>query len=86
MEDGINSVYNFFNDWFINKCLWSSENSIKETASSIKKFYECMSEKKHINNEDYKMLCKIIKEHMTEFINSYIEIYDYEEDEWEEFI
>lgn len=45
MEDGINSVYNFFNDWFINKCLWSSENSIKETASSIKKFYECMSEK-----------------------------------------
>ena len=86
MEDGVNMVYSFLNDWFIRKCLWSSVTSLKETAASIKKFYQCMSEKGYIRNEDYKSLCRKIKVHMDEFIDTFIKYDEYEGEEWEEFI
>ena len=86
MEDGVRKVYSFLNDWFIRKCLWSSITSIKETAASIKKFYQCMNELEYIKNEDYKFLCQEIKNHMPEFIESFIEYDQYEGEEWEEFI
>ena len=86
MEDGVRKVYSFLNDWFIRKCLWSSITSIKETAASIKKFYQCMNELEYIKNEDYKFLCQEIKNHMPEFIESFIEYDQYEDEEWEEFI
>ena len=82
MEDGISSAYSFLNDWFIRKCAWSSVTSIKETAASIKKFYQCMSEKGYVSSEDYKFLCRMIKDNMDNFIDSFME---YEEG-WEEFI
>ncbi len=70
MEDGINEVYSFLNDWFIHKCMWASETSIKENASSIKKFYQCMSEKGYISEENYKDLCYELKENMDIFLDS----------------
>lgn len=48
MEEGVSDIDIFLGDWFIRKCMWSSKNSIKETASSIKKFYQCMSEYEYI--------------------------------------
>ena len=84
MEDGVSMIYSFLNDWFIRKCTWSSVSSIKETAASIKKFYQCMSEKNYIKSENYKFLCQEIKDHMDKFIDSFIE-YECEE-EWEDFI
>lgn len=85
MEKGVTEAYVFFNDWFIRKCLWSSENSLKETASSIKKFYKCMCELGYISNEDYEFLNTSISNNMDEFYTSLIEINDYEGEEWEEF-
>ena len=82
MKDGISKVYSFLNDWFIRKCSWSSVTSIKETAASIKKFYQCMSEKGYVSSEDYKFLCRMIKDNMDNFIDSLMEY----EGEWEEFI
>ena len=70
MEDGIGMVCGFLDDWFIRKCLWSSEYSIKEMAASIKKFYLCMSEFNIIKSEDYKFLCQEIKDNMSIFIQS----------------
>lgn len=64
MEDGINEVDNFLGDFFIRKCMWSSESSIKEFATSIKKFYKCMLENKHIDEKSYTFLCDEIKESM----------------------
>ena len=29
MEDGTALVYDFLSDWFIRKCMWSSESSLK---------------------------------------------------------
>ena len=83
MEDGIYSINGFLGGWFIEKCLWSSKNSLKETASSIKKFYECMSEKGCIKKNDYKELCNIIKDNM----DSYLEEMDaLDEEYYEDFI
>ena len=41
-EEVNNEVDLFFRDFFIRKCMWSSPNSIKETAASFKKFYKSM--------------------------------------------
>ena len=68
MEVGVYSVHGFLDEWFIEKCLWSSRNSLKETAASIKKFYECMSEKEHVKKDDYKSLCREIKDNMDEYL------------------
>ena len=68
MEDGVYSVHGFLDGWFIEKCLWSSRNSLKETAASIKKFYECMSEKEYITKDAYRLLCREIKDNMDEYL------------------
>lgn len=68
MEDGVHYVHGFLDGWFIEKCLWSSRNSLKATAASIKKFYQCMSEKGYVNENDYKELSSFIKENMDEFL------------------
>lgn len=69
MEEGYYLVYDFLDGWFIEKCLWASKNSLKETATSIKKYYECMCEKGYIKTEEYKQLCKEIKDNMDNFLN-----------------
>ena len=69
MEDGAHMVYSFLGGWFIEKCLWATKSSIKETAASIKKFYQCMSEKKYISDKDYKSLCDELKNGMDDFLD-----------------
>lgn len=61
MEDGIPEILEYLGDWFIRKSSWASTYAIKENASSIKKFNQCMSEKGHIPEKDYKLLCEIKK-------------------------
>ena len=82
MEEGISSVYTFLGDWFIRKCLWSSKTSIKETAARIKKFYKCMNELGHIDNEQYNFVSFVIKENMDEFLAA-LEEYEDEDDMWD---
>lgn len=67
-EEGMNQIYSFLNGWFIEKCLWSSRNSLKETAASIKKFYQYMSENNYVSSEDYKDMCILIKDNMNDFL------------------
>ena len=68
VEDGMSSVHSFLDGWFIEKCLWASKNSLKETAASIKKFYQFMSENNYVNVDDYIDMCSFIKENMDEFL------------------
>lgn len=49
--------------------------SLKEIGASIKKFYQCMSEKNYVNADDYKFLCFEIKERMDEFLEQLEEDY-----------
>lgn len=68
VEKGMEEIYSFFDGWFIEKCLWASKSSLKEIASSIKKFYQYMSENNYVSVEDYKNMCIFIKENMDEFL------------------
>ncbi len=86
MEDGIDKVYPFLNDWFIRKCSWASESNLKKEANSIKMFYECMSQSGNINYLEYIKLCKTIDENMDNFVRTLININEYEGEEWEGFI
>lgn len=81
MEEGTSSVYSFLGDWFIRKCMWSSRSSIKETASSIKKFYKCMNELGYIDKEKYELVVFTIKENMEEFLEN-LDEYDTGESIW----
>lgn len=68
VEDGMDEVSMFLGSWFIEKCMWSSKSSLKENATSIKKFYQYMSENGYVSVEDYKEMCEIIRDNMDEFL------------------
>lgn len=69
-EEGVCFVDSFLDGWFIEKCLWASENSLKETASSIKKFYQYMAENNYVSKEAYDEMCQIVKGGMDGFIET----------------
>ena len=66
-EEGIKDVYIFLNGWFIEKCMWSSKNSIKTPAASLKKFYKYMVDSGYIKESDYKEEFDYIKDNMDDF-------------------
>ena len=68
-EEVNNEVDLFFRDFFIRKCMWSSPNSIKETAASFKK-YAC--------------LCDTIKDEMKSWQES-CDYYDSGKPNWDPF-
>ncbi len=68
MEDGYGMIDSFLGDWFIRKCMWSTAYSVKTTAASIKKFYQCMAELGYIEKENYQELCETIKDNMEIWI------------------
>ena len=74
-EEGINSVYSFLSGWFIEKCMWATVYTTKETAASIKKFYAYMSEKGYVRKENYKELCEELKDSMDEILE-YLDAFD----------
>ena len=74
-EEGKNSVYSFLSGWFIEKCMWATVYTTKETAASIKKFYAYMSEKGYVKKEDYKELCEELKDSMDEILE-YLDAFD----------
>ena len=69
-EEVNNEVDLFFRDFFIRKCMWSSPNSIKETAARFKKFYKSMMNHDKFKKDDYKCLCDTIKDEMKSWQES----------------
>ncbi|MCI9023877.1 MAG: recombinase [Dorea sp.] len=67
MEDGVHMLDMFLGDFFIRKCMWSTPATIKSTAASIKKFYQCMLKHGKIEKEDFEYLCAEIKDKMDEW-------------------
>ncbi|NOX08707.1 MAG: recombinase [Gammaproteobacteria bacterium] len=74
-KDGASSVSMFLGYWFIKKAMWASRSTIKGNATSLKKFYTFMHEKKQIDKEDLSDLKEVIKEDMSEWLAS-LERYD----------
>lgn len=86
MEDGMMEASEFFSDFFIRKCMWSTGYATKTTSASLKKFYQCMMEKGHIPKEKYEFLCRLIKEELHDWVDA-VERYNNidDEDDWFDF-
>jgi len=67
-KEGVGGIGFFLGYWFIKKALWSSEESIKSNATSLKKFYTFMHERGDVKEEDLDQLKVSIKEEMPEWI------------------
>lgn len=70
MKEGCYKIDEFLGDWFIRKAMWSNATTTKENGASIKKFYKCMLEHHYIEKKDYDELCYMIKNNMSDWIES----------------
>ncbi len=84
MEDGVSELGGFLGDWFIRKCMWSTESTVRSTAASIKKFYQCMLELNHISEDDYKFVADTIKEDLPDWVKNVNKYNSFDEDDFEE--
>lgn len=75
MEDGVYEIDYFFRYWYVEKCMFSTVNSLKEMFGSLKKFYKCMNELNYVSDENYNKICEIIKENKDDYIE-YMEEYN----------
>jgi len=68
--DGVSPscIDDFLGDFFIRKCMWSRENTIKENITSFKKFYTFLEKEGKIDKEDLAELKEVIKEQKDEWI------------------
>lgn len=66
-EYGIKKISDYLGNFFIRKCMWSTPETIRQTAASIKKFYKCMLDHGKIDKTDYNLLCNIIKDEMDQW-------------------
>ncbi len=67
MQDGVKRAYDFFGNFFIRKCTWSTPASIKSTAASIKKFYKSMVNHGMISKSEYALFCDDIATGMEDW-------------------
>ncbi len=73
--DGVSGIGMFLGYWFIRKAMWASKTSIKESAASLKQFYQFMLEKGKIPKESFERLKERIKDDMPEWLAT-LERYD----------
>lgn len=65
----------FLGNFFIRKCMWSSEYSIKSNIASFKKFYTFLEKEKYVSSIDLQCLKENIKEYKDEWIRK-LNLYD----------
>ncbi|HKZ45082.1 MAG TPA: recombinase [archaeon] len=73
--DGVSRIGMFLGYWFIRKAMWASKASIKESAASLKQFYQFMLERGRISEESLERLKERIKDDMPEWLAT-LERYD----------
>lgn len=59
----------YFGDFFIRKCMWSTPSATRQTLASLKKFYQCMAERGHIEEELYQSYLEDVKEMKEEWVS-----------------
>ncbi len=67
MVEGPRMIADYLGDFFIKKLPWSTPASIKTTATSLKKFYECMLRHGKIPQADYDFLCSEIRKNLAKW-------------------
>jgi len=67
-KDGVGEIGMFLGYWLIKKALWANKTSIRENASSLKKFYQYLYEIGKVSEEDFLTLKETIKEDMPDWL------------------
>lgn len=83
-EDGSDSIGTFLGYWFIHKAGWASQSKIRESASSIKMFYQYMLGKEFIEQQDLDNLILAIKKDMPKWLATVRRYEDTEIDDMDE--
>lgn len=60
--DGADCISDFLGFWFIRKCMWANQTTMKEYITSFKKFYCWMLNIEKITKIDYEVMVITIKE------------------------
>ncbi len=58
----------FFFDFYIRKCAWSTPNTVVRMAASLKKFFQSMADHGIVNREDCERYCKSLKTELPEWV------------------
>ena len=66
--EGVYGLSMFLGDWFPRKAVWASPTSVRELATSLKKFYTFMHESGKIDADDLAELKETIKEEMPDWL------------------
>jgi len=67
-KDGAQSVSMFMGYWFIHKAMWASQASMRNNASSLKRFYAFLVEKGLTDKEQLYKLEETIKKEMPKWL------------------
>ena len=83
MQDGIYMIDFYFGEFFIRKCAWSTPDSIRLNAASIKKFYKCMAELGKVDAREYALFAAEVREGVPDWQQECVEFNDPDwEPEW----
>jgi len=81
--DGAHAISCFFTTWFYRKAMWASERSVKQTAASLKKFYQYLVEAEQVDAEDLVELKESCRDDMPQWIEAVRRFDDLADlDEW----
>ena len=69
-REGVDYVGDYLGQFFIRKMMWSTPQTIRTTAASIKKFYRCMCELGHITPVELEAVLYAIKHDMDEWCDN----------------
>ncbi len=82
-EDGTPSVSSFFSTWFYRKVMWASERTVKQTAASLKKFYQYLFEMGAVKELDVLELKEACRDELPQWIDAVSRFDDLADlDEW----
>ncbi|MBQ9058880.1 MAG: hypothetical protein IJ125_06825 [Atopobiaceae bacterium] len=68
IEEGCLRVGDFLGDYFIRECMWSTPTTIKQNASSFKRFYKYMVERGHVSQTSYDALLASIENGLSRWL------------------
>ena len=86
IEEGCLRMDDFLGYFFIRKCMWSTPKTIKQNATSFKKFYKCMLEKGHITPQSYDILLDDIKTNMPMWLEDCEDFNNPTDDEYDDLL
>lgn len=79
---GIAYIDDFMEDFFVRKCMWSNASSVKSTAASLKKFYQCLAHNGKILAKDFDFVKELIKDNMDFWVENVTDYNNFDENEW----